>query len=171
VQRRIDTAQEVGESRASLAERPLAKVVRSERQQVESDVAAGRLEPQPLHARGGWMQASEQRREVEAAACRHHDLAVEHRVGRRQVEQGLDQLREVARERPVVATAQIHTARRPERQAAKAIPLRLVREAVDRQLAGEPSEHRRHGRLNDHRTRAGRSAQAREKGVVSAERR
>src|SRR5204863_114001 len=89
-------------TRAKLAEK-LAAVVAAEGEQVEHDEEGGRLAPQPLDPRGRRVQPREERSEVEATVARDDDLTVEHEASLRERGERLDELGEVARERPPVA--------------------------------------------------------------------
>jgi hypothetical protein len=102
------------------------------------------LAREPLDERCRRVEPPHQRREVELARGDQHDLAIqrEPRLGER-AEPG-DELREVARERPAVPAPQLDVVAVAEREAAEAVPLRLVPEAPARQLAHEPREHRLH---------------------------
>jgi hypothetical protein len=82
-------------------------------------------------------------REVEARRARHDDLAVEREPLLRHGAQRGDELREVAGQRAIVAAAQVDLVAAAEGQAAKAVPLGLVRERAARQLARQPGEHGR----------------------------
>ena len=87
------------------------------------------------------MQPLEQRDEV----APDDELAVEQEAVRRELEQRLGDLGEVAPERTPVPAAKINGGSVARRQAAEAVPLRLVEKAVtDRKLMDETSEHRLH---------------------------
>src|SRR5215203_490840 len=96
------------------------------------------------------MQPCQQRDEVEVFATSDDELAIEHEPLVRQRQQGVDDLGEVARERPLVAAAQVNLAAIAEREAAEAVPLRLVEVVAARQLAREPRQHRREGLHGQH---------------------
>src|SRR5207253_10503807 len=106
-------------------------------EQVERDELRRRLAPEPLDARGCGMEPGEEERELGG-----DDLAVEHESLGRDGEQRLHELREVARERPVVAAPQVDGVAAAEREAAEAVPLRLVEVVADRELTGELAVHR-----------------------------
>jgi len=106
-------------------------------EQIEDDVARRRRPPQLFHSRPGRMNAIEQRGEIGAAFGRDEELAVEG-VSRRL--ERLHDLGEVSAERACVAAAQIGA----EGEAAKAVPLRLVEEIAERQLALELRQHGLH---------------------------
>ena len=89
------------------------------------------------------MEPREQGGKVEAGAAGDDELAVEGERTLREREQRLDDLREVAGERALVAAAQVDLAAVAKDEAAEAVPLRLVYGAVERELAREPGEHRR----------------------------
>ena len=72
------------------------------------------------------MQSCEERGKVGAALGHGDDLAVEDESLRGNGGQRLDQLREVARERLLIATAEVDLLRGAEGEAAEPIPLRLV---------------------------------------------
>src|SRR3954451_24410630 len=89
------------------------------------------------------MQPQHQRREVEPLPRRHEHLAVEHEPFLAEREQRVDHLREIARERPVVAGAQVDLVAGAARGTAEAVPLRLVQPAAVRgQLPRQPAQHR-----------------------------
>jgi hypothetical protein len=142
-ERRREAAEERLQAPPALVERPVAQVLLGQCEQIEDDEGGGCLETEPLDARGRRVEAREERLEVEAGAARDDQLAVEHeaRLGRR--EQRLDDLGEVARQRTLVATAQVDAVAVTEGEAAESIPLRFVHVAVERQLAREPRQHRR----------------------------
>ena len=93
------------------------------------------------------MKPSEERIEVELAIDGNDELAVEDepRLGHRF--ELRDDLGEVATQRSVVPTAEIHRVFVTERDAAEAVPLGLV-EAPGGQRALQAGEHRRDGRLH-----------------------
>jgi hypothetical protein len=88
------------------------------------------------------VQAQHQRVEVEVLGVAREQFAVENEALRREPLQRLDDLREVARERPLVAAAQVDLVAVAEGQAAEAVPLWLVDVVTGRQLARELPEHR-----------------------------
>ena len=97
------------------------------------------------HARLGGMDPLQQRVEVEAAAVAvgHHDLAVDDAPVGQSLEERLEQLGEVAVERPLVAAGELDLVAVAEHDAAEAVPLRLVQPPVaGRDLAGELRQHR-----------------------------
>ena len=85
-----------------------------------------------------------ERVEVEAALSLDDDLAVE-RGALRQPFAELDELREVAQERPAVAAPEVHLTVRVLEDAAEAVPLRLVLPAVA--LGKLVHQLRLHGRV------------------------
>src|SRR5437588_2280016 len=89
------------------------------------------------------MEARLHRVEVELAAARDDDLAVEGRMRRQRLAE-LPQLGEVAEERPAVARPERELAAVVLEHAAEAVPLRLVTPiALARQLGDELRLHRR----------------------------
>jgi hypothetical protein len=72
------------------------------------------------------MNALEQRIEREGPAFGHHDLAVEHEVPRLEAPYRLDHLGEIAHQRFAGFRLQRDNVAPPKRQAAKAVPFRLV---------------------------------------------
>ena len=72
----------------------------------------------------------------------HDDLAVEHDAAVRKPAKSLDELGEVARQRPVVATPDVDVLAVAKRERPEPVPLRLVRIVAPRKLAREPGEHR-----------------------------
>ena len=124
----------------SLGEGTGAQVVAVEREQVECDEGGRRLPAQPLDAGRRGVQPREERVEVEAITCRNDDLPVEHHRPRQRA-CGLDQLRKVPRQRPIVAAAQVDLVPICEEEAAKPVPLRLVQVVAGWQLTRETAQH------------------------------
>ena len=142
-QRRRRVAEQFDEPRAALAKRARAKVLPAHCQQVEGDEQRGRPLRELAHAPVRRMQPRHERREVEPPLREDEQLAVE-RKPRGLLERGErgGDLREVPRERPPVAAAQVDIVALAVGEAAKAVPLRLVQDVARRQLADEPREHR-----------------------------
>ena len=88
----------------------------------------------------GWMRCC-RRVEVEPVpvAVGHDDLAVDDAPLGERVEQHRDQLREVAVERALVAAGQLDLVAVAEHDAAEAVPLRLVQQAVSRSGSTVPA--------------------------------
>ena len=76
------------------------------------------------------MDAQRQQVEVETALGRDHDLAVDHATLGQVGAQRLDELGEVARERLLVAAADLDVVAVAEDDGAEAVPLRLVEEVA-----------------------------------------
>ena len=76
------------------------------------------------------MDALLQRVEVEAGRAGDHELGVDHAPLGQGGAERVDQLGEVARQRALVAAAQLHLVAVAEHDAAEAVPLRLVEPAV-----------------------------------------
>src|SRR4051794_1935140 len=88
------------------------------------------------------MEAAHQRAEVRVAGSTgEHDLAVEDELLLRKGEEAFDQLREIARQRPVMPAAEVDPGAVAKREAPKAVPLRLVDVVALGQLASQPSQH------------------------------
>ena len=121
-----------------LGERPAGEIVVAERHEIEGHQRRRSLVAPAFHERRGGMQPLEQRDEV----APDDELAVEEEAVRRELEQRLGDLGEVAPERTTVPAAKINGGSVAGRQAAEAVPLRLVEQAVtDRELTDEASEH------------------------------
>src|SRR5580704_14946784 len=89
------------------------------------------------------MNAHLQGLEVERAAPRHDDLAVEHRARRQLLPEGLDELGEITVERLLVAALEEDLVAVPEDEHAEAVPLGLEDPPVARrELARALGEHR-----------------------------
>ena len=98
----------------ALGQRTIEQRLVVERQQVEGDERRRRLGGEPAHARLGRVDALQQRVEVETAIVRgrHDDLAVDDAALRQRREQRVEQLGEVAGERPLVAAGELDRRRR-----------------------------------------------------------
>jgi hypothetical protein len=103
------------------------------------------------------MHAREKRFEI---ATHEDELPVEDEALLLQAQERLDDLREEAPERPLVAALQVDLVALAEGEAAKAVPLGLVEVAVERQLAREPRQHRLDRRHDRHPGTFPRSAAA-----------
>jgi hypothetical protein len=94
------------------------------------------------------MDALLQRVEAETGGCRDDDLAVDHDALRQLALHRLDQLGEVARERTLVAAAELDLVTVAEHDAAKAVPLGLEQEldvgGQRVEVSDRLREHRRH---------------------------
>ena len=120
------------ETPAALVEGAGPEIVPVRGEEVERNEDGGRFAAQPLDTRLRGMEAREKRREVCARLRRDDDLAVEDKGVGHDVEEGVDQLREVTRERALVAAAQVDALADAEGETAKAVPLRLVEVAASR---------------------------------------
>src|SRR5215212_462167 len=85
--------------------------------------------------------------EVEHAVTLDHDLAVERRVGRKQLSD-LEELRKVTKQWPRVPAPDRELAFQVLHHPAKAVPLRLVLPVALRQLGDELGLHRREGKVS-----------------------
>src|SRR5690606_22613345 len=101
-------------------------------EQIPRDVRRRALLGEHLHARGGRVDALEQRIEVEAVAGRDHDLAVEHAaIGQTLAQRDLE-LGEVAAEWLELAALDVDLVTALEHERAEAIPLGLEDPAIFR---------------------------------------
>ena len=137
-------AERLLQQRPPLAEGLAAQVALAEGQQVEGHERRRGGLGQHLRPGRGRVDALEQGVEVEA---RGPTITISpsttHASGRAPA-QRLDQLGEVAGERPLVAAAQLDLVAVAEHDAAESVPLRLVDEAVGPgQLAGQLGQHGR----------------------------
>ena len=116
------------EQPSPLAERAIAEVRVAEGEQIEGEHVGRRLRGQPVHPRGGGVDALLEGVEVEpggpARPARVDDAALGRAAPARW------QLGEVARQGPLVAAAQLHLVAVAEHDAAEAVPLGLVEPAV-----------------------------------------
>jgi len=137
----------VGEGRfqamAALGERAVTQVLVTETEEVEGHEAGRGLRGQRLHPARGRVQPQLEELEVEGAAGRvdQDDLAVDDATWGQLGADGLDDLREVARQRPFVAAADLDFVTVAEHDGAEPVPLRLV-EHPGRDLARQPGQHR-----------------------------
>jgi hypothetical protein len=131
-------------TRSSRARRAaLAEVLVAVGEQVEGDEAGRGLGRELGDAAGGGVDPQRQEVEVEPVGRGDHELAVDDGArGQRGLER-LDDLGEVAVQRPLVAAAELDLVAVPEDDAAEPVPLWLVRVAGPvRQLAGKGGQHR-----------------------------
>jgi hypothetical protein len=115
--------------------------------QVEGDAAGGCLVGELVDAARSGMQPGKQCAEVVPPVPDDEQLPVQHELRFADLAQCVDQLREVPRERPVVAAAEVNVGARAKDQAPEAVPFRLVHPARPGwQLTYQAGEHRRHRR-------------------------
>src|SRR4051812_33990562 len=159
VHRRPGGAQRILEALAPFGERRLAQIVVAVREEVPRYERCRRLLGQQLHARGGRMDAQEERFEVEPRGADDDDLAVDDAALRQVGEQRLDELGEVAVQRLEVAALQQELVAVAKDQRAEAVPLRLELPAVAlRQAVGGGGEHRLDRRVEGKAHRLGRTS-------------
>ena len=117
-------------------------------QQVERHERGRRLLPQPLHSRGGRVDALREQVELLDAVHHHDHLAVEHQPLVRQLEHLLHDVREVAVHRPAVAALELDVVAVAEHDRPEAVELGLVAPALALgQLLAELRELRLQRRL------------------------
>jgi hypothetical protein len=143
---RPGVGQQLLEPVAPLRLRDLHQRLAVHRQQVEGDERRGRRLGEHPHAAVGRVDALQQRLEVEADLAGDDDLAVDDAPGRQVGAHGLDDLREVARQRPLVAAAELDLVAVLEDDAAEAVPLRLVEVVPVGDVGDRLGEHRLDGR-------------------------
>src|SRR5206468_13097170 len=107
MERRRHPLEQALERRAAFAERCLAQITISFTQEIEEHHRSGNLARQRLHPRRGRMESELERLEIESAAARDHDLAVEHAALGQLSGERLDQLGVIACERLLVPTLQV----------------------------------------------------------------
>lgn len=120
------------------------QVVVTGAQHVQCDVRRGRLATQARDTGGRGVQAGQQLGEVEIRRAEDDELTVEHELRAGDGAQRVDDLREVPRERPLVAAAQVDVVTVAERETAEAVPLRLEEPVVA--LGQRATQHREHRR-------------------------
>ena len=148
VDRRAGRGERLLQPGPALRERAIGQVLVAQRQQVERDEAGRRLLGQQVHPAGRGVDALLQHLELQRVALpvQHHDLAVDHRPLREVGQHRVDQLREVAGHRALVAAADLDLGAVPEDDRAEAVPLGLVQlSGGDLRLRlGQHRLHRRH---------------------------
>ena len=134
------------EARASLLERLATQIVVALREQVERDERRRCFRRELLDARRGRMDPERQQIEVETMVGGDHDLAVDDGALREVLPKWIDQVGEVARERALVAAADLDVVTVAEHDGTEAVPLRLVEVVAGRELTRELRQHRRNRR-------------------------
>jgi hypothetical protein len=135
------------ENPPSLGERLPGEVAVIEGQEVEGHEAGRRLLGQPADPRRSRVEALLKRIEAEPGIGDHHDLPVHDASLRQRDAQQLHELREVARERPVVPRPELELVAVAEHDAPEPVPLGLVEETVgSRHRVHRPGEHGLHRR-------------------------
>jgi hypothetical protein len=135
--------QQLFEAGAPLALRKRAKIRAVGGEQIERDEFCGHFRGQLRDARGRGMQTQLQRVEVEPLARDDYNLAVDHTPIWEPREESVVELGEVAVERTQIAALNEHFGLASKHDRAKAVPLRLVEQAIaDWKGVGQFREHR-----------------------------
>ncbi len=143
VDRRVHALQHRHEPRAPLDERERAQIFVADREDVPEHDRRGGLGREQLHARGRRVEPILKCLELERAAAGDHDLSIEHHALGERRAQRREQLREVARERLLVAALEEDLVAVAKHERAKAVPFRLEDPSVALgQRVGALRQHR-----------------------------